>query len=163
MSKKGLYRTDVAYMENYSSWDDGAAITIYSEPTWIKGNVQPWRQGITNELIDAGFRFKDWRVLYTKGKPTVTYPQGEPIPSDAIMGVTNIYYEGAWYNVVSEQDWSTQAKGVKHYELILERLDAPPEGVPDPVPVNNLVRDFERAVQELNQTTIIVEEQNDGY
>ena len=161
MSKKGLYRTDVAYMENYNSWDDGEAVTIYSEPTWIKGNIQPWRQGITNELIDAGFRFKDWRVLYTRGKPIATYTQ--PIPSDAIKGVTNVYYEGAWYNVVSEQDWSTQAKGVKHYELILERLDSPPSGVPNPVPVNNLVRDFERAVQELKQTTIIVEEQNNGY
>lgn len=161
MSKKGLYRTDVAYMENYNSWDDGEAVVIYSEPTWIKGNIQPWRQGITNELIDAGFRFKDWRVLYTKGKPTATYTL--PVPSDARKGVTNVYYEGAWYNVVSEQDWSTQAKGVKHYELILERLDAPPSGVPNPVPVNNLVRDFERAVQELNQTTIIVEEQNNGY
>ena len=156
MSKKGLYRTDVAYMENYSGYTDGEAVTTYSEPTWIKGNIQPWKQGITNVLIDVGFRFKDWRVLYTKGKPTVTFTQ--PIPSDARKGVTNVYYDGAWYNVVSEQDWSTQAKGVKHYELILERLDSPPEGVPNPVPVNNLVRDFERAIQELNQTTIIIED-----
>ena len=156
MSKKGLYRTDIAYMENYSGWYNGEPVCIYSEPTWIKGNIQPLKQGVTNVLIEEGFRFKDWRVLYTRGKPTVTYKLA--IPVNATKGVTKIYYEGAWYNVAGEQDWSTQAKEVKHYELILERLDEPPDGVSNPVPVNTLVRAFERAIQELNQTTIIIKD-----
>lgn len=155
MSKKGLYRIDVAFLDTYSGYQDGEPVTVTTDVVWIKGNMQPWNKGITVDITTAGDVFKDWRTLYTKELPNLTISQ--PLPPSPQKGSSYVYYDAKWYKIIGTQDWSNQAKGVKHFELLLQKSVAP-DGVPNPIPVNNLVRDFERAIQELNQTTIIIED-----
>lgn len=157
MSKKGLYRTDVALLQSYSKLEDGESVEIFSEVLWTKGNVQPWRQGVVFDLGQEGIRFNDYRVLYTRNMPP--FP---PIPTGATKSLIHVYVDGRWYVVSGEQDYTMQAKGYKHYKLLLMKSPKP-EGIPNPVPVGNLVSDFQRVVEELKQTSIILEEQANGY
>ena len=157
MSKKGLYRTDVALLQSYSRLVDGETVKTFSEVLWTKGNVQPWRQGIVFDLGQEGIRFNDYRVLYTRNMPP--FP---PKPVGTTKSLTHVYIDGRWYVVDGEQDYTTQAKGYKHYKLLLMKSPKP-EGIPDPVPVSNLVSDFQRVVEELKQTSIILEENANGY
>lgn len=157
MSKKGLYRTDVALLQSYSRLVDGETVKTFSEVLWTKGNVQPWKQGIVFDLGQEGIRFSDYRVLYTRNMPP--FP---PEPTGTTKALTHVYIDGRWYVVDGEQDYTTQAKGYKHYKLLLMKSPKP-EGIPDPVPVSNLVSDFQRVVEELKQTSIILEEHANGY
>lgn len=157
MSKKGLYRTDVALLQSYSRLVDGETVKTFSEVLWTKGNIQPWKQGIVFDLGQEGIRFSDYRVLYTRNMPP--FP---PAPTGTTKSLTHVYIDGRWYVVDGEQDYTTQAKGYKHYKLLLMKSPKP-EGIPDPVPVSNLVSDFQRVVEELKQTSIILEEHANGY
>lgn len=154
MSRKGLYRTDVAFIDTYTGFSDGETVTFTTIPIWVKGNLQPWKQGITNTLGSAGVIFSDWRVLYIKDYPVI---ETTGIPSDATKNKSYFFYEGQWYGITANQDWTIQAKGVKHYKLLAEKVNAP-EGVTTPTPFNSLVEDFERAIAELDQTTTLINE-----
>lgn len=161
MSKKGLYRTDVALLQSYSRNDGGGEnIATYSEVVWVKGNIQPWRQGVVFDISQTGIRFNDYRVLYTREMPLL--PPTVPLQPKTQKSLLHVYVEGKWYVVDGEQDYTTQAKGYKHYKLLLMKSPKP-EGIPDPVPVSNLVSDFQRVVEELKQTSTILEEQANGY
>ena len=77
MSKKALYRTNVAIVETYSGWVDGESATWVSPIAWTKGNLQPYKQGVMSSIDEAGVMFKDWRVLYIKTLPEVDYSTAE--------------------------------------------------------------------------------------
>ena len=154
MSKKALYRIDVAFIQAYSAFSDGESVTSYTDTVWTKGNIQPYKQGFTVESTEAGYRYNDWRVLYVKEFPDFDLSSVLP---DAELFRTYVYYEGNWYYVQSDQDWSTQARGVKHRKLIIEKTLAP-EGIATPTPFNNLVEDFENAINELEQASTLINE-----
>ena len=157
MSKKALYRTNVAIVETYSGWVDGESATLVSPIAWTKGNLQPYKQGIMQSISEAGIQFTDWRVLYIKTIPVIDYSTK---PSDLIeKGKTYFYYEGVWYDVQGNQDWTIQAKGVKHYKLLAVKSKQPPESlVGELTPTANLVEDLEYTVNELTQVNNIVKE-----
>lgn len=154
MSKKALYRIDVAFMQAYSIYSDGESVTSYTDVVWTKGNIQPYKQGLTVESVDAGYRYNDWRVLYIREMPE--FDLSNLLPNTEPSRVY-VYYEGNWYYIQSDQDWSTQARGVKHRKLLIEKTQ-PPEGVATPTPFNNLVEDFENAINELEQASTLINE-----
>jgi len=154
MSKKALFRTDVAMINQYSAYNDGEGVISYTPIMWTKGNLQPYKQGFTIDQTEAGYRYNDWRVLYIKQLPPF---DTSAILEGATLTKTYIYYDGAWYYAQSTQDWSIQARGVKHFKLIVEKTLAP-EGIATPTPFNNLVEDFENAINELEQASTLINE-----
>ena len=157
MSKKALYRTNVAIVETYSGWVDGESVTWVSPIAWTKGNLQPYKQGIMQSISEAGIQFTDWRVLYIKTTPIIdlsTKPNGLTQKNK-----TYFYYEGVWYDVQGNQNWTIQAKGVKHYKLLAVKSKQPPSSlVGELTPTANLVEDLEYIVNELTQVNNIVKE-----
>lgn len=157
MSKKALFRTNVAIVETYSGWVDGEPVTWVSPIAWTKGNLQPYKQGIMQSISEAGIQFTNWCVLYIKSLPVLDYSTK---PSGMTQkGKTYFYYEGVWYDVQGHQDWTIQAKGVKHYKLLAVKSKQPPESlVGELTPTANLVEDLEYTVNELTQVNNIVKE-----
>lgn len=157
MSKKALFRTNVAIVETYSGWVDGEPVTWVSPIAWTKGNLQPYKQGIMQSISEAGIQFTNWCVLYIKSLPVLDYSTK---PSTMTQkGKTYFYYEGSWYDVQGHQDWTIQAKGVKHYKLLAVKSKQPPESlVGELTPTANLVEDLEYTVNELTQVNNIVKE-----
>ena len=157
MSIKALFRTNVAIVETYNGWADGEPVIWVSSLAWTKGNLQPYKQGVTQSINEAGIQFTDWRVLYIKTIPVIDYSTK---PSDLIQkGKTYFYYEGGWYDVQGEQDWTMQARGVKHYKLLAVKSKMPPANlVGELTPTANLVEDLEYAVNELTQVNNTVKE-----
>ena len=132
MSKKGLFRTHVALVKG-------------SDVVWTKGSLQPYKQGVSVELTEAGYRYNDWRILYLGDFPNFPFNGGI---------TQNIYFvvDGEWYLVQSKQNWSTQAKGVKHYKLIGQKTEKS-SSIATPLPIGKLAQNFENAVNELDQAT----------
>lgn len=157
MSTKALYRTNVAVVETYSGWVDGESATWVSPIAWTKGNLQPYKQGIMQSISEAGIQFTDWRVLYIKTIPVIDFSTK---PSDLTeKGKTYFYYEGVWYDVQGNQDWTIQARGVKHYKLLAVKSKEPPANlVGELTPTANLVENLEYAVNELAQVNNTVKE-----
>ena len=157
MSTKALYRTNVAVVETYSGWVDGESATWVSPIAWTKGNLQPYKQGIMQSIDEVGIHFSDWRVLYIKSFPEIDYSTK---PSEITQkGKTYFYYEGSWYDVQGEQDWTMQARGVKHYKLLAVKSKEPPANlVGELTPTANLVENLEYAVNELAQVNNTVKE-----
>ena len=157
MSTKALYRTNVAVVETYSGWVDGENATWVSPIAWTKGNLQPYKQGIMQSISEAGIQFTDWRVLYIKTIPVIDFSTK---PSDLTdKSKTYFYYEGVWYDVQGNQDWTIQARGVKHYKLLAVKSKEPPANlVGELTPTANLVENLEYAVNELAQVNNTVKE-----
>ena len=157
MSTKALFRTNVAIVETYSGWVDGESATWVSPIAWTKGNLQPYKQGIMQSISEAGIQFTDWRVLYIKTIPVIDYSTK---PSDLIQkGKTYFYYEGSWYDVQGEQDWTIQARGVKHYKLLAIKSKEPPASlVGELTPTATLVENLELTVNELTQVNNTIKE-----
>ena len=157
MSKKALYRTNVAIVETYSGWVDGESATWVSSIAWTKGNLQPYKQGIMQSIDEAGLQFTDWRVLYIKKLPVVDYSTK---PGNLTQkSKTYFYYEGGWYDVQGNQDWTMQARGVKHYKLLAVKSKQPLASlVGELTPTTTLVENLECAVNELAQVNNTVKE-----
>ena len=157
MSTKALYRTNVAVVETYSGWVDGESATWVSPIAWTKGNLQPYKQGIMQSISEAGIQFTDWRVLYIKTIPVIDFSTK---PSDLTdKNKTYFYYEGSWYEIQGEQDWTIQARGVKHYKLLaILSKDPPASLVGELTPTATLVEDLEYTVNELTQVNNTVKE-----
>lgn len=157
MSIKALFRTNVAIVETYSGWVDGESVEWVTPIAWTKGNLQPYKQGIMTDVEQAGVVFKDWRVLYIKTLPTMDYTNK---PSNTLdKNKTYFYYNGSWYEVQGEQDWTMQARGVKHFKLLAILTKQPPKDLAGVLtPTANLVENFEEVVLELAQINNTVNE-----
>lgn len=132
MSKKGLFRTHVAIVKG-------------TNVVWTKGNLQPYKQGISMELADAGYRYNDWRILYLKDMPVYSI-------EEELSQLGYFVVDGEWYLIQSKQNWATQAKGAKHYKLIGQKT-AKSDLVNMTMTIGELAQDFENAINELDQAT----------
>lgn len=154
MSIKQFYRTNVAFVELYSYWEDGESINSYTNPVWTKGNLQPFKQGnMVGTTDDYLTVFTDWKVLYVKTRP-VTDKTG--VPPQAVYGATYFFYNGDWYIFTADQDWTTAGRGVKHWKILAFTADAITDDLPEPIPIADLVENFESVVSELNQTIPLI-------
>ena len=157
MSIKGLYRTNVAIVRTYGTMTDGEPVLWVSPIAWTKGNLQPYKQGVMTSVNEAGVVFKDWRVLYIKSFPEIDYSTRPSVLTQ--KGKTYFYYEGSWYDVQGEQDWTMQARGVKHHKLLAVKSKMPPSSlVGELTPTATLVEDLEYTVNELTQVNNTIKE-----
>lgn len=148
MSRKGLYRTHVAFVVEQGEFIDGGKNSDTPNIVWTKGNLQPYKQGVTSVLEPSGNIFRDWRILYVKKLPQLVGSGGEY----SVSQVKYFVYNNKWYKITSEQDWTMQGRGAKHYKIIAQKT-TPPDGIKLPQPVGKLAQDFETAVAELKQST----------
>lgn len=154
MSMKQFYRTNVAFVEMYTQWIDGRTVNSYTPPVWTKGNLQPFKQGtVTGTTTDFLTVFTDWKILYVKNKPEI---DSSAIPPDATLGGTYFYYDGEWYAFTAQQNWTTAGRGVKHWKVLAFNSKEIGEDIQDPVPIADLVENFESVVSELNQTIPLI-------
>ena len=156
MSIAAFYRTHIPFMEIYSYYVDGRAQFWFTSPTWTKGNLQPFKQGLMGSLDEVGTIWTDWKTLYVRKLPEFDYTER---PQDAGYLRTVVYIAGRWYEVTATQDWTTAGRAPKHKKYLAVATKVPEGEVwPEPVPMASLVASFEAAVRELQQTTIIVDE-----
>lgn len=148
MSRKSLYRTHVAFVVIQGEFVDGGDDPYKANIVWTKGNLQPYKQGVTTTLEPSGNVFKDWRILYVKKIPELVGAGGEY----SVPQVMYFVYDNKWYKITSEQDWTLQGRGAKHYKIIAQKTGKP-EGISLPQPVGKLAQNFETAVAELKQST----------
>ena len=151
MSRKALYRQHVAFVVIGAVWQDGESVPTMSNVVWTKGNLQPYKQGVIVVTTEAGDRYKDWRTLYVKDLPKLV-GDGDEYAAEA---TTYFVYNNTWYKVISKQDWSNQARGVKHYEITAIKTPKP-DGVTLPEPIGKITQNFEIAIEELKQATKLI-------
>lgn len=156
MSIASFYRTHVPFMEIHSYYEGGKAQFWLTPPTWVKGNLQPFKQGLMGDLTDVGVIYTDWKTLFVRTTPVFDLTG---LPEQALYTRTVIFIGGRWFEVTATQDWTTAGRAPKHYKYLAVATTAP-EGTewPEPVPLASLVAKFEAAVRELQQTTVIVNE-----
>lgn len=156
MSIAAFYRTYIPFMEIHSYYEGGKAQFWFTPPTWVKGNLQPFKQGLIGSLTDVGVIYTNWKTLYVRTTPTFDLTDQ---PEQAGYLRTVVYINGRWFDVTATQDWTTAGRAPKHYKYIAVATTVPDGEVwPEPVPMASLVAKFEAAVRELQQTTIIVDE-----
>lgn len=156
MSIAAFYRTYIPMMEIHSYYEGGKSQFWFTPPTWVKGNLQPFKQGLMGNLTDVGVIYRDWKTLYIRTIPEYDLTDK---PEQAQYLRTVVYINGRWFDVTATQDWTTAGRAPKHYKHIAVATTVPDGEVwPEPVPMASLVAKFEAAVRELQQTTVIVDE-----
>lgn len=153
MSIAAFYRTYVPFVKTYGYFVDGRAVEVQTPPTWVKINLQPYKQGIQLDVTQSGNIYKNWKTAYARTIPVYDL---SGIPSDAKMNGEYFHYKGQWFAVTADQDWTTASRAPKHYKY----LAIASTGItwPEPVPLGTLVDEFEAAVREIQQTSIVLTE-----
>ncbi len=159
MSIKAFYRNWVGTVGKYSYRDasTGRTENVYTEFSFFKGNIQPWKEGMGNFSSDGVFIFRDFNLLYTKAD--VTFEAPDTIPSNA-TAVTLIdwwfYTEGKWYLVQGDENWTRAGRNPKHYKYYGQYISGQEDimnDVGEPTPFPELVDQFENVVMELDQVS----------
>lgn len=156
MSIAAFYRNYVAFVQTYSYFFEGENVEVQTPPTWVKVNIQPAKAGILLNLSDYGTVFKDWKTVYARSIPEFDL---EGIPSNATLNGTYAFIEGRWFAVTGTQDWTTPGRAPKHYKYLA--IASTGQGAinwPEPIPFASLVLNFEAAVREVQQTSIVLTE-----
>lgn len=167
MSIAAFYRNWVPFVTTYGMYVEGDFVTFTTEPYFVKGNIQPFKQGTLFNLADYGSSYKNYRTLYLR-----KLPQYEDLPEGAsqvktyawITGNSQVGQQEGWYVVIASKDWTKAGRAPKHYEFdaLYTATDQPgPEGSPlgEPVPFPDLVDQFEAVIRELHTLTPIVIEE----
>lgn len=158
MSIAALYRTWVPTVARWSYLDNGINEEVYNEFKYYKGNIQPFKRGFGVEDTSSGsLVFNEYLLLYTREEVDFEQPSG--IPS----GATNItlmfkwfYVDGRWYTILGDENWTRGGRAPKHFKYSGEYQSGQGyvgEDVGDPVPLPELVSEFEAIVSELNQVS----------
>lgn len=160
MSIAAFYRNWVPFVTTYGHYVDGDFITVTTAPYFVKGNIQPFKQGTMFTLDQFSTSYKNYRTLFLRHAPV--YPD---LPSDAEQVKTYAYIEGktqvgdanGWYVIIANKDYTKAGRAPKHYEYYgLYTTTDQPEGVGVPTPMPELVDSFEAVVRELHILTPIV-------
>lgn len=158
MSIAALYRTWVPTVAKWSYYVDGRNEEIYTEFKYYKGNIQPFKKGFGVENTQEGtLNFNAYLLLYTRGE--VDFEQPSSIPTNAIevtLMFKWFYVDGKWYTILGDENWTRGGRAPKHFKYSGEYQSG--QGyvgadVGDPVPLPELVSEFEAIVSELNQVS----------
>ena len=156
MSIAAFYRNWLPFTQRYSYYKEGDPAVGFLPYVFVKGNVQPWKQGLVSDLTQVGIIYRDYKTIYVKNKPEFDL---SGLPPDAVLEENPIvFWDGYWFNVQGNQDWTTAGRAPKHYKYLAIRRTIGPgdEPIPEPTPIPELVSSFELIVSELNLLTPIV-------
>lgn len=167
MSIAAFYRSWVPFVTTYGYYSEGDFITVTTDPYFVKGNIQPFKQGTLFNLADYGSSYKNYRTLFLRKLPQyIDLPAGaQQVKTYAwISGNSQVGQQEGWYVVIASKDYTKAGRAPKHYEFdaLYTATDQPgPEGSPlgEPVPFPELVDRFEAVIRELHTLTPIVIEE----
>lgn len=156
MSIAAFYRNWLPFTKRYTYYDEGLAAQGFLPCVFVKGNVQPWKQGLITDLTQVGIIYKDYKTIYVKNEPVFDMsglPAGATLEENPI-----VFWDGKWFDVQGNQDWTTAGRAPKHYKYLAIRRTIGPgdDPIPEPTPLPELVNAFELIVSELHQLTPIV-------
>ena len=160
MSIEAFYSTHIVMVQQYTYWESGRSKTGWSELTYTKGNIQPWKKGESIQNTDTGvLLFTDTQVAYVRRMPEFEYtpPAGA---TDVAAGLAYVWLsdEQKWYTVKQTQNWSRERRGPRHYKLFLS-YTTPAPGI-DPLPTPDIdqasVERFLNETYELEQAAKLV-------
>lgn len=156
MSIAAMYRTWVPTVSRWGYLDQlGDFVEVYSEFKYYKGNIQPFKKGfglednVTGELL-----FLEYLLLYTREEVAFEQPSSIPETEDADMVFRWFYFDGKWYTIQGDENWSVSGRAPKHFKYSGKYQSGQGyvgNDVGDPVPLPELVSEFEAVVRELNQ------------
>lgn len=157
MSKIGFYREWLTFTLRYRYTEGGQQQTGHLPFVYVRGNVQPWKSGLSISVEEIGSFFTGYKVAYVKTVPV--WDLDLLPPGASITGTPLFFHKGNWYETIGLQDWTTQAKNPKHTKYLAFRQTGSGAIVlPEPVPVAELVDAFERVVSKLHQITPTITE-----
>jgi hypothetical protein len=156
-----FYRNWVGVVGRFSYRELGDLKEAFTEVEFVRGNLQPWKDSVGALNSSSGvFIFEDYFLLYTRKK--LEFEQPESIPEDA-EGVTFdgwwFFYDNKWYNVLGDEDWSQAGRNPKHQKYYGKYASGNAdiiEGVGVPIPLAELVDNFELIVSELEQVSNLI-------
>lgn len=157
MSIAAFYRTYVPFVRTYSFYSEGDNVEVQTPPTWVKINLQPFKQGVQLDPAATGNIYKNWKTAYVRAIPVYDLTG---IPSNATMNGEYFYFKGQWFAVTADQDWTTAGRAPKHYKyLAIAQTGQGAIQWPEPTPFGQLVENFEAVIRELHQLTPLVIEE----
>lgn len=159
MSIAAFYRTWVPTVSRWVYYDQqGQAVETYTDFKYYKGNIQPFKKGFGVEDNNTGeLVFHEHLLLYTREEVAFEPPPSLPPGiTDAEMTFRWFYFDGKWYTIQGDENWSVSGRAPKHYKYSGKYQSG--QGyvggdVGDPVPLPELVSEFEAVVRELNQVS----------
>ena len=164
MSIAAFYRNWVPFVTRYGYYSGGDFISVITQPYFIKGNIQPFKQGTMFTLDQFATSYKNYRTLYLRNAPD--FPD---LPPEATQVETFAYIEGntqvgsaaGWYTVIASKDYTQAGRAPKHYQYDCLFVTTTPgeTPIPPPVPMPDLVDAFEAVIRELHELTPIVIEE----
>ena len=164
MSIAAFYRNWVPFVTTYGMYVDGRFVTFTTAPYFVKGNIQPFKQGTMFTLADYGSSYKNYRTLFLKNPPIYNdLPAGaEQVKTFAyIEGNTQVGSVNGWYTIIASKDYTTAGRAPKHFEYDCLFVPTTPgeTPIPPPVPMPDLVDRFEAVIRELHELTPLVIEE----
>lgn len=164
MSIAAFYRNWVPFVTTYGYYVDGDWVAFTTAPYFVKGNIQPFKQGTMFSLEQYGTSYKNYRTLFLRHAPLYNDlpPQAEQVQTFAyIEGNTQVGSVSGWYTIIASKDYTTAGRAPKHFEY--DCLYTPPTPgetpIPPPVPMPELVDMFEAVIRELHiLTPLVIEE-----
>lgn len=163
MSIAAFYRDWVPFVTSYGHYVDGDFVEVITDPYFVKGNIQPFKQGTMFTLDQFMTSYKNYRTLYLRHEPVYA-----DLPSDAqqvktyayITGNTQVGDVNGWYVIIASKDYTKAGRAPKHYEYsALYTTTDQPAGVGEPTPMADLVDSFEAVIRELHELTPLVIEE----
>ena len=112
MPNRSFYRTMVAFYAKYGQYVNGRWEEGYTEPLFKKVNFQPFKDG---EMLT----FDESTTYYTKGYKKVyfrgplEFPENPPDDAEILF-----FYDGLWYQVQGDMDYTTPGRGPKHFKML---------------------------------------------
>jgi len=159
MSISAFYRTWVPTVSQWGYYNmTGDFVEVYSDFKYFKGNIQPFKKGYGLENTTTGsLLFLEYYLLYTREE--VAFEQPSSIPAEATdveMVYRWFYFDGKWYTIQGDENWAVSGRAPKHFKYSGKYQSGQGyvgNDVGDPVPLPELVSEFEAVVRELNQVS----------
>lgn len=150
MSIAAMYRNWIPFARAFSYYDpDTMDLVTEYHIVHVKGNIQPFKSGLTIDIQQHITDLQSYRVVRTKKPITNLWDDvtiGEP-------GEYDYFYDvevGRWFRVEGIENWRRPGRNPKHHKYIGRYTEQITDDIGEPTPMPELVDKFEAVVAELH-------------
>lgn len=156
MSIAALYRNWIPFARGFTYFDPVTMdeVTEYVI-VHVKGNIQPFKAGLTIDLQEHITDFQDLRVVYTKNDIKRLWDGvtiGQPSEYDFFYDVE----VGQWFRVEGIENWRRPGRNPKHHKYTGRYSNLTTQAIGEPTPMPELVDKFEAVVAELHNLIPVI-------
>lgn len=150
MSIAAFYRNWIPFARAFTYFDPETMdeVTEY-HIVHVKGNIQPFKGGLTIDIQQHITDMQAYRVVYTKKSIRNLWDDitiGQP-------GEYAFFYdveEGQWFRVEGKENWKRPGRNPKHHKYTGRYSEQTTIAIGEPTPMPELVDKFEAVVAELH-------------